>query len=602
MDELTDVEKKELCGTYDRVRDLARSRCHVDLLRKSFSNSIGNMEDMNIASMVAIVEEVLKRSKLRAGNRKQLELDLQRLQGWKDELEESIRVLPSEFLSALTVHFINACDSAVSDIEEDLVSTNAELQKQLERIKDKPEKVLADHLHTFKMTRGDKHSIVIQSQPHSRANRQHLLEAFEQQNTLCVISITDCALRDSDLEFLLPVLKGMQHLRVLSLASNILSKASKTRLLEVLGEEHAFPSIQLIDLTGNELSEDDVRDLHLTVAERCTKMKTVKEDGWVLGINEKKIRVLSLDGGGAKCLAQLAVLEKLESTTGNINETFDLIVGSGTGGIVAAALRSGKSLSDVKKTLCRLSTEVLTTQDWKVFWAFEAAYRGVRSFATGDWYSGSAFEALLKEELFPDGQSMKDIKKPCSVVASDEKGREVCFRTYKSFVRQPYGNVPSEGVAQLGRACCATPNYLYPVEVGGVKCRDGGVVATNPSVLVLAELVQQVPLDRICIVSVGCGTAAGAYSPLAEQLSLTSQSLQLKSPCPPHEALLSLARASPLVYHRLDPEPCRPHLIDFSLVDHYECHAIMLDTVTAASEDWAAANGDRFASIKHDIV
>lgn len=53
------------------------------------------------------------------------------------------------------------------------------------------------------------------------------------------------------------------------------------------------------------------------------------------------VRVLSLDGGGVRGIVQLEVLREIEQALGNfvpIQDFFDLIVGTGTGGIIATAL------------------------------------------------------------------------------------------------------------------------------------------------------------------------------------------------------------------------------------------------------------------------
>ena len=53
-------------------------------------------------------------------------------------------------------------------------------------------------------------------------------------------------------------------------------------------------------------------------------------------------RLLFLDGGGIKGLAQIEALMRLEEATGrNITELFDWIIGTSTGGIIALGLVYG---------------------------------------------------------------------------------------------------------------------------------------------------------------------------------------------------------------------------------------------------------------------
>jgi uncharacterized protein len=55
-----------------------------------------------------------------------------------------------------------------------------------------------------------------------------------------------------------------------------------------------------------------------------------------------KFKILSVDGGGIRGLAAAMFLKKIEDHTGKrINELFDMIVGTSTGGIIAVGLASG---------------------------------------------------------------------------------------------------------------------------------------------------------------------------------------------------------------------------------------------------------------------
>jgi len=57
-------------------------------------------------------------------------------------------------------------------------------------------------------------------------------------------------------------------------------------------------------------------------------------------------RILCLDGGGSRGLAQVQILEEIEKRTGkNIIQLFDLICGTSTGGIIALSIVSKVPLS-----------------------------------------------------------------------------------------------------------------------------------------------------------------------------------------------------------------------------------------------------------------
>src|SRR5690242_17312903 len=62
-------------------------------------------------------------------------------------------------------------------------------------------------------------------------------------------------------------------------------------------------------------------------------------------------RVLSLDGGGAKGFYTIGVLNEIEAMAGRkpLCESFDVIFGTSTGGIIAALLALGYRVDDVHK-------------------------------------------------------------------------------------------------------------------------------------------------------------------------------------------------------------------------------------------------------------
>jgi predicted acylesterase/phospholipase RssA len=56
-------------------------------------------------------------------------------------------------------------------------------------------------------------------------------------------------------------------------------------------------------------------------------------------IRGRGLRILSLDGGGMKGMAEVTVLRELEARTGKrVHELFDLIGGTSTGGMIAVGV------------------------------------------------------------------------------------------------------------------------------------------------------------------------------------------------------------------------------------------------------------------------
>ena len=62
----------------------------------------------------------------------------------------------------------------------------------------------------------------------------------------------------------------------------------------------------------------------------------------------KPLRVLTLDGGGAKGFYTLGVLKEIEAMSGcPLHEKFDLIFGTSTGSIIAALIALGKTVEEI---------------------------------------------------------------------------------------------------------------------------------------------------------------------------------------------------------------------------------------------------------------
>jgi uncharacterized protein len=71
-------------------------------------------------------------------------------------------------------------------------------------------------------------------------------------------------------------------------------------------------------------------------------------------------KLLAIDGGGIRGVLALEILEKIENplrpkainTTFRLAHYFDYIAGTSTGGIIAAGLSMGMSVSEIKNFYC----------------------------------------------------------------------------------------------------------------------------------------------------------------------------------------------------------------------------------------------------------
>ncbi|XP_048487667.1 85/88 kDa calcium-independent phospholipase A2 [Plutella xylostella] len=205
----------------------------------------------------------------------------------------------------------------------------------------------------------------------------------------------------------------------------------------------------------------------------------------------KSGRLLCLDGGGIRGLVLIQLLIALEEVIGRpIIECFDWVAGTSTGGILALALASGKTLRECQKLYFRMK---------------EYAFVGMRP------YPSEALETILKDCLGTE-TVMADIKNPKVMilcVIADRKPVDLhMFRNYEDAqtIMDKYHGVPVTGaeagdqvsvvslppppppseqlVWQAARATGAAPSYFRAFG----RYIDGGLIGNNPTLDALTEL------------------------------------------------------------------------------------------------------------------
>lgn len=188
-------------------------------------------------------------------------------------------------------------------------------------------------------------------------------------------------------------------------------------------------------------------------------------------------RLLCLDGGGIRGLVLVQMLLELENTLQQpVSHCFDWLAGTSTGGILALAIATGKSM---KECLCLY------------FRLKELTFVGYRPYKT------DVLESIL-QDTFGAETYMSDIKYPKVMVTgvlADRKPVELhLFRNYASasdllnvpytspFVKPPQ---PEEQLIwEVGRATGAAPTYFRSFG----RFLDGGLIANNPTLDALTEI------------------------------------------------------------------------------------------------------------------
>jgi len=224
-------------------------------------------------------------------------------------------------------------------------------------------------------------------------------------------------------------------------------------------------------------------------------------------------RVLSLDGGGMRGIYTASLLENYSREIArrrkcgkslDIGAGFNLIVGTSTGGIIAAALAAGKPISQIKELYIKHGKDIFpdpfTTDRW-ICWAWRN-----RKSAPGD-------AQVLRKQLTKIFGSMTfgDLY--------EQRGIMLCLpainmasnapRVFKT----PHGNYQLDINLPLVEACLATSAAPIVLPLASVTWPeddasetafvDGGLFANNPALIGLIEALEFADKNPIQILSLG---------------------------------------------------------------------------------------------------
>jgi len=213
------------------------------------------------------------------------------------------------------------------------------------------------------------------------------------------------------------------------------------------------------------------------------------------------VRVLALDGGGIRGIVQLEVLHAVEQCLGGhvpVQMFFDLMVGTGTGGLLAVALsqkdRTVDGCIDMFTAMCDH--------------AFTPRLKGipvinqlVQAFGNGRKYKTKPLHAALKTafsddlDLFSASDRLRTGAR-VAITASSATGREsILLASYRraediipaySFER-PHEPEMELKVWESVAAALANPLYFRPFTFHGKTYLDGGLRCINPAFIAERE-------------------------------------------------------------------------------------------------------------------
>lgn len=206
----------------------------------------------------------------------------------------------------------------------------------------------------------------------------------------------------------------------------------------------------------------------------------------------KKIKILSLDGGGIRGIITCVILkyieeqlQKLDNPNAKIGDYFDLIAGTSTGGILASILLYPDSNKKAKYSVetaldlyAKHGESIFNVSFWQQL---------INPFGLfNERISQKALERQL-ENVFGNLE-IKDFTKPCLITSYD-----IFHRKAKFFTSHEAGSDLENFYAKdICRATAAAPTYFEPARIKSLYGQeftliDGGVYANNPALCAYAE-------------------------------------------------------------------------------------------------------------------
>ncbi|WP_338707108.1 CBASS cGAMP-activated phospholipase [Paenibacillus amylolyticus] len=233
----------------------------------------------------------------------------------------------------------------------------------------------------------------------------------------------------------------------------------------------------------------------------------IKSNGWIPR-DGKNLRILSLDGGGIRGIFPARYLAKFEKETGMpVNQYFDMIVGTSTGGILALGLSIGIPADEL------VTFYVSNAQN-----IFKKRMFSLRGILTNQYKNTGLREKLA--EVFKDNKMIDAQTMLCIPSVEHSRASPKVFKTPHC---QHLFNDAQYLMSDVALATSAAPTYFPAVSIDGNDCKiDGGLWANNPALVGIAEaFVLGYDVSTIRMLSLGTGSHVyNVNNKIAEKSSL----------------------------------------------------------------------------------
>jgi len=216
-------------------------------------------------------------------------------------------------------------------------------------------------------------------------------------------------------------------------------------------------------------------------------------------MKKKKIRILSIDGGGIRGILPGVILSYIEDRliekegeNARLSDYFDLMVGTSTGGILACTYLiperdgNGKPTNRPKFTASQ-AVDIYLKRGGKIFDVSFMQKVKSKGGLADEKFSAKELEIALND--YYGGTKLSELLKPCLVTSYDIKARRAHFFSQTDAKTRETHNYL---VKEVARATSAAPTYfeaaLAKSDYGiSYPLIDGGVFVNNPAMCAYAE-------------------------------------------------------------------------------------------------------------------
>lgn len=219
-------------------------------------------------------------------------------------------------------------------------------------------------------------------------------------------------------------------------------------------------------------------------------------------MSSRTFKLLSIDGGGIRGVFPAHILYCMKNRLGiKVDEHFDMIAGTSTGSIVAAAVACKIDPEEIVTMYRKHGPDIFSRKKSCLPTKYQAAHHSL--------YGNENLKIALKE-TFGDVK-LGEIPIPLLIPATDIGNGGV--HVFKSGYQKDYDRDGKVLLHQAVLASCSAPTYFNPTKVNEYLLADGGLWANNPSLAAVIDAQRRlnIKLSDIRILSLGTGHAKTCY-------------------------------------------------------------------------------------------